>query len=75
MTTANIEITAGRMLWGEIRDLVSRMQFDNHEISIWESSGFFTRDFVIKGPEKTIREVKDIFEDYIEEVEERKQKK
>ena len=75
MTTANIEITAGRMLWGEIRDLVSRMQFDNHEISIWESSGFFTRDFVIKGPEGSIRKVKAIFEDYIEEVEERKQKK
>jgi translation elongation factor EF-Tu-like GTPase len=75
MTNVSVEITAGRLLWGEVRDMVSRMQFDGHEVSIWESSGFFTRDFVIKGSEKSLRKVKDIFEDYIERVEERKQKR
>jgi hypothetical protein len=52
---ARLELTVGRLLCGSLRDELNRMKFEGHNIDFWESSGFFQRDFVIKGDEKSLR--------------------
>lgn len=64
---ATLEITAGRLLCGQIRDLVNRSNFNGAKLTMWESSGVFSRDFVIKGDPKDLRMIQDTLQDYINE--------
>lgn len=40
-----------------IRDWVSRQQFEGWPITMWESSGWFRRRFVVRGPVRVVDEL------------------
>jgi len=51
-------ITAGRMNWSAIRDMVKHIKFHGYKIEMIESSGWIERDFEIKAEPRTIRILK-----------------
>jgi len=53
-----IELTAGRMLCGKIRNFLNRCKFEGMNIEFIESSGWITRDFVIKGDAADMNTIK-----------------
>lgn len=50
-----IEIVCGRIYCSAVRDMVSRLQFEGYNISMWESSGWISREIIIKGDERAIK--------------------
>jgi len=49
MTQATLELVAGRLLWGTIRDAVGEAKFRGHAVEVFEGSGVLDRKFIIKG--------------------------
>lgn len=62
-----IKFSAGRLLWGSIRDFLRECQFKGLEIEWIESSGFIERDFIIKGPSDTLITIKMALDKWAEE--------
>jgi hypothetical protein len=48
-------ITAGRLLWGQVRDCLKQAKFLGMDIEWIESSGWVERDFTIKGKPEDVR--------------------
>jgi hypothetical protein len=48
-------ITAGRLLWGQVRDCLNQAKFRGMDIEWIESSGWVERDFTIKGKPEDVR--------------------
>ncbi len=59
---ANMTFTVGRLWCTPLRDELNRLIFKGADISFIEGSGFFERDFVIKGQMQTLNEIKDALE-------------
>lgn len=54
---ASISFEVGRLACAEVRDRLEGLRFRGNCIEWWESSGWFTREFVVKGTPESILEV------------------
>jgi hypothetical protein len=55
---ASMRFTAGRLLCGKVRDYLKGCKFRGMDIDFMESSGWVERDFLIKGSDEAIFEVR-----------------
>lgn len=71
MATATFEVTIGRLMCRNFRDMVSIHQFKGAQLDIWESSGLIERHFVVRGPEQDVRAVEAHWRRFTEDLERR----
>lgn len=63
--------TAGLLLWTTVRSLLEQAKFAGLDIEWMESSGFFSRDFVIKGSSDDVEIVMENFRNLAERLEDK----
>jgi hypothetical protein len=64
---ASMRFTAGRMLCGKIRTFLDQCKFEGMDVDYLESSGWFERDFMIKGSDKDVTIVLHSLRDWVAE--------
>lgn len=51
----SFDITVGRLYIRAVRDYLNRLKFEHHNIDFYESSGWLSHDFVIKGGDRIVQ--------------------
>ncbi len=59
---ASLSMEIGRLHWADVRDYLKAAQFKGAKIEWIESSGFFERQFTIKGDVADLRAIKRDFD-------------
>lgn len=67
MGESRISFVAGRMLCGEIRDYLKRIEFHGVPIRWYEGKGWFERTFEIVGPASDITNINNDLRRFIQE--------
>lgn len=53
-TPARLELEAGPLWWGAIREAVARCRFEGRNVELFEGRGWLTRTFVIRGDDAVV---------------------
>ena len=56
-------ITVSALYFGAVRAYLRRFKFIRPEIEFYESSGWFQREFIVRGPEVYVRRIYGYFSD------------
>lgn len=64
---AQFELTVGIMLVPKVRDFLKKCQFEGMKIEFIESSGWFAREFIVKGKCQDVQNVADILKKWAKE--------